>query len=130
MAIPKKKSRLISVDGLEYRWLISFDLDAPLYRIVTIAVHLSTSPGTKLIVYPIGVDVNFIDYDRDQPITPKVVEEFIRTARDTGWMPTDSSGTFKLGDRSSDCILGRPAQRKRISASRVLERPSTDDFQP
>ena len=130
MAIPKKKSRLISVDGLEYRWLISFNRDAPFYRIVTIAVQLSNSPRTKLIVYPIGVDVNFVDYDRDEPFTPKVVEQFIRRARDTGWKPTDSSGTFLLGDRSGDFLLGRPAQKKRIRASAVSTQPTSSDGTP
>ena len=64
MAIPKKKSRQITVDGLEYRWRVSFRRDAPFYRLITIAVELACSPGTKLIVYPIGVDVNYVDYDR------------------------------------------------------------------
>lgn len=119
MAISKKKSRLISVDGLEYRWLISFHRDAPFYRIVTIAIELSSSPGTKLIVYPIGVDVNFVDYNRDEPFTPKVVEQFIRAAREAGWQPTDSSGTLLLGDRRDALVLGRPLWNQRLKASFV-----------
>jgi len=100
MAIPRRKTRLISVDGLEYRWLITFPRSGPLSRIVTIAVELCSSPGTKLVVYPVGVDVNFVDYDRGDPITPKVVERFIRSAVANGWTPTASSGIFVLGHSS------------------------------
>jgi hypothetical protein len=117
VAICKKKSRLISVDRLEYRWLISFNDDAPFYRVVTIAIELSNSPGTKLIVYPIDVDVNFVDYNRDEPFTPKSVEQFIRKAHEAGWSPMDSSGTFTLGDRRDNPTFGRPALKKRLKAS-------------
>ena len=108
MAIPQRKTRLISIDGFEYRWLITFHRNAPFYRIITVAVELSSSPGTKLVVYPIGVDVNFVDYDRDEPITPKIVEEFIRRAIGNGWTPTASSGTFVLGDPSIRFYAGAP----------------------
>ena len=100
MAIPRRKSRLISVDGLEYRWLITFSRNAQLSRIVTIAVELCSSPGTKLVVYPVGIDVNFVDYDRGESFTPKVVEGFIRSAIANGWTPTATSGIFVLGDSS------------------------------
>jgi hypothetical protein len=46
----------------------------------------------------VGVDVNYVDYDRDEPITPKVVEGFIRIALSKGWTPSASSGIFVLGD--------------------------------
>ena len=91
MAIPKKKSRRLSVDGLAYRWLLSIDRDAPFYRTVSIAVELHSSPGTKLIVFPIGIDVNYIDFNRDEPFTPRIVEQFIRNAREAGWEPTARS---------------------------------------
>lgn len=99
MALPRKKSRSISVDGQNYRWLLSVNTNAPFHRTLTIAVELAHSPGTKLIVSPIGVDVSYVDYNRDEPITPKVIEKFIRDAIEAGWAPADSSGTFVLGDR-------------------------------
>ncbi len=108
MGIPKKKSRRIIVDGLEYRWLISFNSYAPFYRIVTIAVELIDSPGTKLVVYPIGVDYNYVDYNRGEPFTPAVVEQFIKQANEAGWQPTSNSGTFFLGDQHGDPFFDIP----------------------
>lgn len=119
MGIPKKKSRRIIVDGLEYRWLLSFNRDAPLLRLVTIAVELIDSPGTKLIVYPIGVDHNFVDYDRDKPFTPAVVKKFIRQAIEAGWRPTSDSGTFFLGDQHGDPFFDIPTHRIEFWVSNV-----------
>lgn len=103
MGIPKKKSRRITVDGLDYRWLLTFSRYASFFRSITIAVELIDSPGSKLVVYPVGVDHNYADYELDDaPFTPKVVEQFIRSAREAGWQPTSNSGTFFLGDRHDD----------------------------
>lgn len=108
MAIPKKKSRLITVDGVQYRWRISFSEDAPFYRIVTIAAEAATAPGSKLIVYPIGVNVNYVDDDHGEPFTPRTIAHFIHEARRAGWQPLEKSPTFVLGDRSDDEFMNRP----------------------
>ena len=128
MAIPRKNSRTISVDGLEYRWLLSINRDAPFYRIVTIAVELASSPGTKLIVYPIGVDINHVDYNRGEPFTPMVIAQFIRSACDAGWKPTDCSVTFLLGDQHADSFMNSPASGTQfLTSTTSFERTEGDE---
>ena len=111
MAIPQKKSRSITVDGLDFRWHLSINRNAPFYRIATIAIELAASPGARLVVFPIGVDFNYVDYDRDEPFTPKVVELFIRSAVEAGWEPKASTGTFfwGRGDCHADALTSKPA---------------------
>ena len=108
MAMPKKRSRLITVDGHRLRWCISFSRNCPFYRLVTIVVEHADSPGSRLIVYPIGVDVNYVDYDRGEPFTPVVVARLIEAGFTAGWRPGDPSGNVVLGDRSDDPSMNSP----------------------
>lgn len=100
MAIPKKGTRRIVIDNVVYRWLLKFSKSAEFMKSITIAVQPEPSPASKLIIYPIAVDVNYVDYNRGEPFTPKVVEHLVRSAFDAGWQPLDSKETFYLGDVS------------------------------
>ncbi|MFJ4871148.1 hypothetical protein [Streptomyces sp. NPDC088757] len=108
MALNKKGSRRITVDGIEYRWRIR---KKPSYTQglcwtpMTYAVEAASGiqPGTILIVtsgqaHPsnwVGVESG--------PLPPAHVADSIRAARDQGWDPTRGGSPFQL-DRSAGFI--------------------------
>ncbi|MFE3513937.1 hypothetical protein [Streptomyces sp. NPDC059166] len=105
MALNKKGSRRITVDGTEYRWRIRRKpsyMQGLCWTPVTYAVERAdgSRPGTVLIVtsgqaHPdnwVGVEA--------EPIRPVHIAAGIRDARDEGWDPTRDGSPFRL-DRSA-----------------------------
>ena len=97
MALPKKGSRKIVVDEVEYRWSIrrkptysqaAFDCD------MTAAVELAASPGAALLItFPWARSDNWVG-SKASPITPKHIEACITAALKEGWKPQSEGGAF------------------------------------
>lgn len=108
MALNKKGSRRITVDGIEYRWRVRRKpsyMQGLCWTPMTYAVETANSgqPGTVLTVttgqaHPgnwLGVQA--------EPIRPAHVAASIREARIQGWDPTQAGSPFQL-DRSEGFI--------------------------
>jgi hypothetical protein len=98
MAMARKGSRLIDVDGTVYRWMIrhkptySQGIGAPL----TFAVEAADSPGQVLSVM-IGSPRpdNWLEMP-GEPVTPRMVAQSVRDALAAGWEPSRSGSQFRL----------------------------------
>ena len=102
MAIPRKGSRLITVDGTNYRWSIRprpTYSQAVAWRPLTFAVELAETPGQVLSVTTVlPRPDNWLGL-RSEPVTPRIVEQTIRAARLAGWEPHRSGNAFKFDFR-------------------------------
>ena len=99
MAIPKKGSRKIVVDTVEYRWTIR---SKPTYsqgafgNHMTAAVELAEKSGAVLsITFPWVRCDNWIG-NPELPVTPKDIENCIRSALQDGWQPAKRGSAFKF----------------------------------
>ncbi|MEV4560478.1 hypothetical protein AB0K51_26265 [Kitasatospora sp. NPDC049285] len=98
MALAKKGSRRIVVDGVEYRWRVSrkhwcCDYDA---STLGYAVEDAIRPGTTLVVEtgrPIVFDPDAVPTDL---VLPAEVAAGIRAARSNGWTPSTNGAPFVL----------------------------------
>jgi hypothetical protein len=98
MAIPKKGSRKIIVDSVEYRWTIR---SKPTYcqgafgNDMTAAVELTTFPGQVLsISFPWMRCDSWIG-NPEIPVTPRDIEDCIKGALKKGWCPRELGSAFK-----------------------------------
>jgi len=94
MAMPRKKTRRITVDTVEYRWALSNNTGAMGNGDYYVIVELADSPAGKLLSKPTAIDQDFGD-DYDYTITPTLIASGIRKAIGNGWVPSDP-GTFRL----------------------------------
>jgi hypothetical protein len=99
MAIPRKGSRLITVDGTLYRWTVR---PKPTYSAalawtpLTFAVEQADAPGQILLVSTASPRLdNWLGLP-GAPVTPRLVEHGVRTAIATGWLPSRSGSAFRL----------------------------------
>ncbi|MDP9841533.1 hypothetical protein [Streptosporangium lutulentum] len=117
MAIPKKGSRLISVDGTAYRWRIRHK---PTYcqgngwGSLTYAVEPAGRRGRVLLVeLPCSRSDAWLG-ERTMTVRPALVAATIRRALDRGWDPSQAGSAFTLnlteGDLS-DVMKGHPPSR-------------------
>ncbi|HEY9630620.1 MAG TPA: GNAT family N-acetyltransferase [Coleofasciculaceae cyanobacterium] len=81
MALPKRGTRRITVEGIEYRWLVSFN-DTGL----TIIVERAASPGQQMATGGEHGDI----------VTPGHVRKAILQALDKGWNPQSPAAIFGL----------------------------------
>ncbi|MFD7094095.1 hypothetical protein [Streptomyces xanthophaeus] len=99
MALRRKGSRPITVDGVAYRWRLRGrpTYDQGLVRApVTYAVEHAAAPGSTLVVttgqpHPsnwLGVQAG--------PVLPARVADGIRSALDAGWRPESPGSPFLL----------------------------------
>lgn len=100
MGIPKKGSRKIFVDGIEYRWRVRHkstysQSDYNLSYVNASVETYDTAKCTLLITFPWA---RFDAYtgEGEQPITPRLIESCIKTALIRGWKPTEKGQTFTL----------------------------------
>ncbi|MGW1991920.1 hypothetical protein [Embleya sp. NPDC001921] len=100
MALAKKGSRRITVDGVEYRWCLrrrpTWEQDM-CHSPATYAVECAATPGTTLLVttnlrHPSSV------WGRESPgsVLPSDVAANIRLARSGGWAPESPGSPFHL----------------------------------
>ncbi len=105
MAMLKRGSRLIAVDGVIYRWRVR---DRPLYSQANttwarciLAVERADNPGAKLIVELQQAHPDTWMLAPVVAVAPSDVADQIRVAIAAGWGPTISGSPFVLqaGDR-------------------------------
>ncbi|MDG4534935.1 hypothetical protein [Streptomyces sp. AV19] len=109
MALGKKGSRRIVVDGVAYRWRLRRRptySQALCWSPCTYAVEQADRPGTTLVVTtdrPHGS--NWVGRP-SVPVLPSDVADHIRTALGRGWTPDRSGSPFQLDLPSSDDPCG------------------------
>jgi hypothetical protein len=105
MSIPKKGSRLITVDGVAYRWRIR---RKPTYcqgngwGPLTFAVEPAGKPSRVLLVaLPCSRPDAWLG-ERTVAVRPALVAAIIRTALDRGWDPRQAGSAFTLDFNEDD----------------------------
>ncbi|MFF0412360.1 hypothetical protein ACFYUY_18240 [Kitasatospora sp. NPDC004745] len=98
MALVKKGSRRIVVDGVEYRWRVSRRHWCCDYEGSTLGyvVEDVARPGTTLVVETGRPSASVPDTARGEVVLPGEVAAGIRAARSNGWTPGSSGSPFKL----------------------------------
>ena len=98
MALAKRKTRLIHVDGTEYRWVVSPD-DGYL----VLVVELAREPRSRLLVYSSYDELLVPNLDAgghtrfsETMITPGFVRCWIRYALAHAWEPSTPGAEFRL----------------------------------
>ncbi|MEU8545699.1 hypothetical protein AB0C81_01610 [Streptomyces roseoverticillatus] len=99
MALPKKGSRRIVVDGTAYRWRLrgrpTYDQGMG-WSPMTYAVEHLENPGTTLLVDTGGPHTRNWMGAPSAPVLPSAVAEAVRTARTRGWEPAIPGAPFRL----------------------------------
>ncbi|SNR14735.1 hypothetical protein [Tenacibaculum jejuense] len=99
MAIPKKGTRKIDVDGLKFRWLIrkKATYTQSVYGIgkLHVAIELEENPGTNLFIRTDRKHPNDIETEMVNPITPYDISNWIKQAFELGWNPSKNGNTFR-----------------------------------
>ncbi|WP_440068982.1 hypothetical protein [Streptosporangium sp. OZ121] len=122
MAIPKKGSRLISVDGIAYRWRIRHKptyCQANSWGPLTYAVESAEGRGRVLLVELPCSRPDAWYGERTMTVGPALVAATIRRALDRDWDHSRAGGAFTLNlteDELSDAMNGHP--------------PLTESFRP
>ncbi|MGW4967654.1 hypothetical protein ACWEPL_61485 [Nonomuraea sp. NPDC004186] len=114
MAIPKKGSRLITVDGTVFRWRVR---RKPTYcqgnswGPMTFAVELAGASGCVLLVSLPCSRPDAWWGERAMAIRPALVTATIRMAHGIGWDPQQAGNAFELGltdDDLTELMNGQP----------------------
>ncbi|MFF3664319.1 hypothetical protein [Microtetraspora malaysiensis] len=115
MAIPKKGSRPISVDGTAFRWRVRHKATHPqgnAWNPLTLAVERAEDPGRVLIVsLPCARPDNSLG-ERTIAVRPALVAGCIRRAVEQGWNPGQPGSAFALTVTEDELavLLGEPPQ--------------------
>ncbi|MFF3215451.1 hypothetical protein ACFYYB_33055 [Streptomyces sp. NPDC002886] len=106
MALVKKGSRLITVDGTTYRWRLrgrpTYD-QALVWAPLSYAVEHAETPGTKLVITTNQPHPSNWFGTQGSPILPAQVADSIRTALTAGWKPENPGSPFHL-DQSAGFV--------------------------
>jgi hypothetical protein len=100
MAIPKKGSRVITVDGVAYRWRIRRKptyLQGLTHGALTFAVDLAQDPGSILVVTTDSVRPDNWVVLPGRAVRPVEVADTIRAALRQGWRPGQPGPAMRLG---------------------------------
>ncbi|MFD8412147.1 hypothetical protein ACFV2Q_10380 [Streptomyces sp. NPDC059650] len=124
MALVKKGSRLITVDGTTYRWRLrgrpTYDQGLAMSPL-TYAVEHAQIPGTTLVITTNQPHPNNWLGTAGSPVLPAHVADSIRTALTDGWTPQTPGSPFRL-DQSAGFI----ASRRRDSGGPLTTAPVAD----
>ncbi|MEU1731665.1 hypothetical protein [Streptosporangium sp. NPDC020145] len=114
MSIPKKGSRLITVDGVTYRWRIRRKptyCQANSWGPLTFAVEPADVPGRVLLVLlPCSRPDAWLG-ERAMAVRPALVSATIRRALARSWNPHQTGNAFTLSlteDDLTDATNGQP----------------------
>lgn len=90
MTLPRKGSRTITVDGCDYRWVVSADSGFML-----LVVERDNGTGQRM-----EASFGYGDRDggQDHEVTPAVVGRAIALALQEGWRPNGTGMPFRLAD--------------------------------
>ncbi|QIP82779.1 hypothetical protein GLX30_00280 [Streptomyces sp. Tu 2975] len=109
MALARKGSRRITVDGAAYRWRLrgrpTYD-QGMVWSPLTYAVEIADGPGTTLVVTTDQPHPGNWLGRTAAPLLPSHVADSIRTARADGWTPGGPGSPFRL-DRSQGFVPSR-----------------------
>ncbi|GAA4587428.1 hypothetical protein GCM10023194_36290 [Planotetraspora phitsanulokensis] len=114
MAIPKKGSRLITVDDIAYRWRVRHKptyCQGNSWGPLTFAVELVDPPGRVLLVsLPCSRPDAWLG-ERTMAVRPALVAAAIRAAHERGWDPQHAGNAFEpslTDDDLTNLMNGRP----------------------
>jgi hypothetical protein len=99
MAMPKKGSRPIEVEGVKYRWLVRSNptySQGSAWSNLTFAVELESSGQQTLLVTAKAARPDNWLSAKSIIITPAIVESAIREALLQGWHPTEKGSAYEL----------------------------------
>ena len=103
MAMPKKGTRSITVDGVKYRWLLRKRPDYPPTLAVVVVEQDGIGGSVAVLETPYLEFDPWLHLDRSQrpsptleTISPADVEGYIRTAMQAGWKPEAPGPAFTL----------------------------------
>ena len=101
MAINRKRSRRVVIDGVAYRWLIR---SRPTYNDLLLAVSHEEGPPLRVAVELEGSGGSVLMVTTDQvrgqdwqpagTVAPSDVARWVREALSAGWQPAKSGGPF------------------------------------
>jgi hypothetical protein len=106
MALGRKGSRRIVVDGTAYRWVLRRRptyFQALAWTPCTFAVEHAGAPGTTLVVTTDQPHPSNWFGREANPVLPRDVARTIQSALSTGWVPTATGSPFLL-DQSTDFV--------------------------
>lgn len=106
MAIPKRGSRNIVVNGDPYRWYVRrkpSHAQADFFTGMGLAVERADVKGAVLVVeLPQPHPGIWSGYPAERPVVPVDVEAYIQTALARGWQPGKPGKTFALDMTEND----------------------------
>ena len=95
MALSQRHSRLITVDGADYRWQVRRDSEC---------VYCGGGLGASFVVQHVDPQGSVLVVGPSHsmsPIVPAVVRARVRSALSQGWMPACPGAPFHLGQAAS-----------------------------
>ncbi|MAX69626.1 MAG: hypothetical protein CMC76_00775 [Flavobacteriaceae bacterium] len=99
MAIPKKRTRKISVNKLKFRWLIrkkaTYTQSVHGTGKLHVAIELEENPGMSLFIHTDRKHPNDIGTKTVNPIIPSDISNWIKQAYELGWNPSESGNPFR-----------------------------------
>lgn len=99
MAIPKKGSRKITVNDVNFRWLIrrksTYGQTDYGYGKLHVAVELEENPKTSLFIYTDRKHPSDIETEKVTPITPFDISNWIKQALLIGWNLSSNGKPFR-----------------------------------
>ncbi|AWK09588.1 hypothetical protein DDQ41_12400 [Streptomyces spongiicola] len=111
MALPKRRSRIISVDGTSYRWFLRGRppyCQGMAWSRMTYAVEHAEHPGAVLMVETSRAHTGNWVGAESAPVLPAEVADSIRRARLRGWEPTSPGMPFRLTPTTDNGISRCP----------------------
>jgi len=104
MSLPKKKSRPILIDDIDYRYIISTSLiDDDWNFKLNVTVQISEGEGSALCVKGLVTRDFWLDFsdpprsmDNYPVVLPNHIEKFVKQAIKEGWNPKKKNPTFNL----------------------------------
>ncbi|BDD03919.1 hypothetical protein [Aureibacter tunicatorum] len=99
MAIPKKGSRSIPVNDINYRWLIRkkatyAQSDYGIGKL-HVAIELEENPGTSLFIYTDRRHPNDIETEIVDPVKPSDITKWVKQALELEWIPSKKGKPFR-----------------------------------
>ena len=99
MAIPKKGTRKIVVNELNFRWLIRRKATYTQSDYGTgklhVAIELEENPGTSLFICTDRKHPKDIGTEVLNPVKPSDISNWIKQALDLGWNPSKNGNPFR-----------------------------------
>ncbi|SDZ11915.1 hypothetical protein SAMN05444365_105406 [Micromonospora pattaloongensis] len=95
MALPRKGSRPITVDGVDYRWMVRRRASAGPAPLSFVVEH-ADDPGALLVVSLPWAHPRPGQGRPGEVVRPGIVASAITTARDRGWHPDQPGPPFPL----------------------------------